>query len=612
MKYLTHFFKSIFTSSLAYSKKHKLLSTIGLIAIAVGGYYGYQAMFGSTGETKYVLSRASIGELKTTIVGTGQVSASNQIDLKAKASGSIVRVNAYVGQEMKAGQIIAQIDNRDVAISLESARLSLQKLTKPVDAETLTQAQNSLEDAQQSKIKAEVALAKAYEDGLTSVSSSFVDLPTIILGMNELFYTKDGFLSDTNISTLPSTAQLYRNSAGTLFDIVQNDYKALQSEYRLTARSNSTSTTDTLILKTYTLVSKLSEALKNTGLAVEFIRNSANSQTSAEATSALNDINGWISKNNTALNSLLSAKTSIENSRNDISTAVRNIKEKTESLTKTAQGTDALDIRSQQLSVAQKELEYDKYNIRAPFDGILAKLNVRVGDSTSDSVGIFITKQKVAEITLNEVDIANIQIGQTVLLTFDAVEDVTATGTVASVDLVGTVSQGVVSYTTQIAFDTTDERIKPGMSVSATIITKNKPNALLVPTSAIKNKNGEKYVETATMPAMPTRENKEFASSTRNVDSSSTTDNIRARGTFPMIQGNQNGVSLPTPPTERIVTLGESNDTSVEILSGLTEGEFVVTRTIMNATSTKSTANSLFSVPRTGGASGATGGARVR
>lgn len=619
MKRIAHLLRSSFN----YSKTHKIISTLVAVAVVTGGYYSYQALFGTNGETRYVLSRANIGDLTSTIVGTGQVSASNQIDLKAKASGNITRINAQVGQEMKAGELIAQIDNRDVSLSLQSARLSLQKLTQPADANTLTQAQNSLEDARQSKIKAEIALAKAYEDGLTAVSNSFVDLPSIIMGTNDIFYAKDGFLSDINISTMPSTAQSYRNSAGTLFDIVQNDYKDLQSEYRLIARSNSTSTTETLLLKTYTLTSKLSEALKNSGLAVEFIRNNANSQVTSQATTALNNINGWISKNNSNLNSLLTAKTAIENAKSDISTATRNIKEKTESLAQTVQGADPLDIRSQELNVAQKELDYDKYNIRAPFDGILAKLNIKVGDTAADTVGVFITKQKVAEITLNEVDIANIKVGQPVTLTFDAVDGLTATGTVASIDLVGTVSQGVVSYTTQIAFDTTDERIKPGMSVSATIITKNKSNVLLVPSSAVKSKGGEKYVEVADMSAMQASFRK-MNGSTNNAGSTtgSTSESIFRRqssstGAFSgsssfaggMRGSGQTGITLSTTPVEKIVTIGESNDTSVEILTGLNEGDFVVTRTIKNATTTKSTTGSLFSVPRAGGA--ATGGTRT-
>lgn len=621
MKNTAHYFKTGFASAFNYSKSHKIISAIAVVLIATGGYYSYKALFSATGETRYVLSRATVGDLQTTIVGSGQVSASNQIDLKAGASGNIVRVYAQTGQEMKAGQIIAQIDSRDASLSLQSAQLSLQKLTQPVDANTLTQAQNSLEDAKQAELSAEVALTKSYEDGLTSVSATFVDLPSIISGMNDLFYTSSGFLSDSNISTLSNTAQSYRYNAGSIFDSARNDYKALQADYfAQQARGNSTSTTEALIAKTYALSSKLSEALKNSALAVEYIRNNGNTQTSSQATTALSNINGWISKNNSDYNNLISAKTSIENAKSDIVTRTRDIKAKAESLAKTVQGADPLDVRSQELSLQQKQLDYDKYNIRAPFDGILAKLDVKIGDSASDAIGTFITKQKIAEITLNEVDIANVQVGQPVALTFDAVDGVTATGTVASVDLVGTVSQGVVSYTTQIAFDTDDARIKPGMSVSATIITKDKPSVLLVPASAVKTKNGQKYVEVAdssfgsrasstasTAGGLRMRNGSSTASSTESL--------ARGFGGFSGTIGGTTGIAFAVPPVQHIVTVGDSNDTSVEIVSGLDEGQFVVTKTIANATSTKAApAGSLFGGgARSGGAAGGSfGAARAR
>ncbi len=353
--------------------------------------------------------------------------------------------------------------------------------------------------------------------------------------------------------------------------------------------------------------------MKNTGLAIDYIRNTTTNQSTTQATTALTNVNGWISKNNTNLNTLISAKTAIENAKSDIQTASRNIKEQNESLNKIMSGADALDIRSQQLSIAQKELEYDKYNIRAPFDGILAKLDVKVGDTTSGSIGVFITKQKVADITLNEVDIANIKIGQPVELTFDAVEGLIATGTVASIDLVGTVTQGVVSYTTQVAFETPDERIKQGMSVSATIITNNKTGVLVVPASAIKTKGSEKYVEVAEIGTRDMGARNQNAdvnargSSTRNFSSSTNFNGMSRPG------NNQSGITLPTPPTSRAVTTGDSNDTLVEILSGITEGEFVVTKTVAGTSTTSSApaANSLFGTPRTG-STGGMGGTRAR
>ena len=70
---------------------------------------------------------------------------------------------------------------------------------------------------------------------------------------------------------------------------------------------------------------------------------------------------------------------------------------------------------------------------------------------------------------MNEVDAAKISVGNKTTLTFDATEDLTLTGKVAQIDTIGTVEQGVVSYKVKIAFDTQDERIKPGMTANASI-----------------------------------------------------------------------------------------------------------------------------------------------
>jgi HlyD family secretion protein len=101
--------------------------------------------------------------------------------------------------------------------------------------------------------------------------------------------------------------------------------------------------------------------------------------------------------------------------------------------------------------------------------------------SSGGTVATLITEQQVAEISLNEVDVAQVEVGQKVTLTYDAIEDLQISGSVAEVDLIGTTNQGVVSYTVTILFDTQDERIKPGMSVSATIITEIKQEVIVVP-----------------------------------------------------------------------------------------------------------------------------------
>jgi hypothetical protein len=55
-------------------------------------------------------------------------------------------------------------------------------------------------------------------------------------------------------------------------------------------------------------------------------------------------------------------------------------------------------------------------------------------------------------------------LGQKATLAFDAIDDVIVEATVSEIDVLGTVAQGVVTYTVKIAFDSDDDRIKPGMT----------------------------------------------------------------------------------------------------------------------------------------------------
>ncbi len=577
--------------SLSYYKTHKAIGSLILIAVFGVGYYTYGKIFSSSGTNQYVLARVTRGDIETTVTGTGQIAATNQIDIQAQASGRVTYIGAVAGQSMKAGQVIAKLDTTDISLSLQSARIALAKLKKPVDQSTLISSQNSLSDAEQQK-------TKAYEDAKISLSTTYLDIPDVVSNMHDLFYDGSGFLNDKTIASYSSIIRTYRDDAGVLFDASTQDIASAQNTYRANIQTTDPTTIESLLDQTYAAVSKLGDAVKKAKLTTDAIKNTfANGQNSSAATDAQSNIGAWTSKINNHLTDLLAVKTSINSAK-------RAILQKTESLSETVSGTDALDIQSQELNVRQKEIEYEKYIIRAPFDGVLAKLTIQKGDSVGGSnVGTFITKQKVAEITLNEIDAAKVAIGQPVTLTFDAVDDLTATGTVASIDLIGTVTQGVVNYTAKIAFDTQDERIKPGMSVSATITTSSKKDVLLVPSTAIKTKNGSSYVEVAQYTFASTTSRRTRTASS--AFATSTASSTRTRKMFT----NQTPITLSTTPTETPVTIGTTNNTQTEILTGLEEGQFVVSKTI-TSTSTSKTTTTTGSLFNLGGATRATGGQR--
>lgn len=291
-----------------------------------------------------------------------------------------------------------------------------------------------------------------------------------------------------------------------------------------------------------------------------------------QANTHLNSLASYNSKINSTLSSLLSARQAIDSDNQTINTAQRTITERQQSLDKLNAGTDALDLESAQLSVRQRQIaladaqqNYAKYALRAPIAGTIAAVSLVKGDQAGSgtSAVTIVSPQQLAEITLNEVDVAKVKLGQKATLSFDAIEGLTLTGTVADIDGIGAVSQGVVSYGVKIVFDTTDPQIKPGMSVSAAIITSVKQDVLMVPTSAV---SGATVGQTATVQVM------------------------------------QNGV-----PTPRVVTVGVSNDTNSEVSGNIAEGEEVVTQVIQPTTSSNQTRT-------TGGTSGLPfiGGGNVR
>ena len=222
-----------------------------------------------------------------------------------------------------------------------------------------------------------------------------------------------------------------------------------------------------------------------------------------------------------------------------------------------------LDLHSQELTVKQRENalldakeKLADYYVRAPFDGIIAKIDAKKGDPVSSAtvLAMLITRQKLAEVSLNEVDVAQIKVGQKATLTFDAIPDLTISGQVAEVDAVGTVSQGVVTYNIKIGFDTQDDRVKTAMSALAAIVTEAKPDVLLVPNSAVKSQGGISYVE------------------------------IPDESDMSVATANVSSAIFQNPTRQQQIEVGTANDEFTEVVSGLNEGDLVVTRTIQPTT----------------------------
>ena len=207
------------------------------------------------------------------------------------------------------------------------------------------------------------------------------------------------------------------------------------------------------------------------------------------------------------------------------------------------------------LSLQYQRQTAGKRLVVASIDGTVNSVIVKNGDDlsklssgSSRTVPIIIGDMGTlqTQVQINEVDVSNVQLGQKVMMTFSAIDGLTISGKVEKMDSLGTVTQGVVTYNAKISLDTLDPRIKPGMSVSASIITGVKQDVIIVPAGAIKKQGNTNYVQ--------------------------------------VLNGG-------TTPTQVNVTVGASNNTETEIQSGLNVGDKVVTKTVdpSATTSTSST-----------------------
>jgi len=163
----------------------------------------------------------------------------------------------------------------------------------------------------------------------------------------------------------------------------------------------------------------------------------------------------------------------------------------------------------------------------------------------------------IATFNISEIEVSLIKPGQKATVTLDSISDKTFTGKVVSVDRVGSVTNNVTTYPIIIQLDTSSELILPNMTAVANVITDSKSDILIIPSAAITYQNDQTLVTI-----------------------------IKDE-----IEVNQK------------VEIGISNDTQVEIISGLNESDVVVTGSVSTGKTTEEESGG-FIIPGSGGGGG--------
>ncbi len=158
---------------------------------------------------------------------------------------------------------------------------------------------------------------------------------------------------------------------------------------------------------------------------------------------------------------------------------------------------DALDKAESSLESAKTTLDntqetYDNYTITAPISGKVITKSVKAGDKISKSSSgsttlatIYDMSDYTFEMSVDELDVKSVAVGQKVTITADAVSGKSFSGTVTNVSLKSTTTDGVTNYPVTITLDDGMEDLLPGMNVDGIIILDEASDVLTIPADAL-------------------------------------------------------------------------------------------------------------------------------
>ena len=208
---------------------------------------------------------------------------------------------------------------------------------------------------------------------------------------------------------------------------------------------------------------------------------------------------------------------------------------------------DSVDnqLKNAKASLESAQDRLDDYMVTSPITGTVVEKTVKAGDnvgtgSNSNNTLCIIYDLTYLEMTLNidELDIDNVEVGQTVNITSDAKAGQTYTGVVTKVSVVGNTSGGTTTYPVTVRIDETDG-LRPGMNVDAEIVLSSADDVLAIPSLAVNR--GDTVLVTSDSPSAANALEQE------------------APEGYAYVQ----------------VTTGVSDDSYIEITSGLQEGDTV-------------------------------------
>jgi len=433
------------------------------------------------------------GDLVVKVSETGTIEPVDKIDVKSKVAGRLISIPVEEGEYVKKGQLIALVDRSLIDPQIASTRAELEDGQAHL-AQTIAQYNLSVKQDQMAIAQSEASLLSA-ETHLAVVKAT--------ARPQEL--AQDQEAVDRAKITFDDAQRNEQRKA----KLLQSGYIP-QSDY------------DTAQVALNTASSNLESAQQALSLALAGPRDVDVADAAAGVNAA--EVNLETAKINAEENlvkkyDIDQARASVEQTSNDLDQLLVNLSDTT--------------IVAPSAGIVLKKYKEEDEIVQS----------AETGFSDAQSIIVTLGNNVCVNVGINEIDIAKVQVGAPVLITVDALPNVTFNGVVTAIapastnefdssgDATTTTQTSIAKFEVGIAFQNADSRLRPGMTANVDIISAEHKSTLMLPLEGID------------------------------------------------FTGKSGTVNVLTPGNKQVirnVTLGLQNDTDVEVLSGLSEGDRVV------------------------------------
>ncbi len=467
--------------------KKQLAAGVLALALIGGGLFWYQ----KTASAKDAASKAgqvrtsavTRGTLTSELTSSGVISPKDTYSITSLVEGEVIAAEFEEGDQVEEGQVLYQIDVSSMESELRSANNSLERAS-----DSLAHAQEEYQDA----------LADYSGNTYKSTRTGFIKELKIEAG--DKVGSNTELASIYNDQTMKIKVPFLSGEAALIGAGNQAVLTLADTEEQLTGVVTSVSNMDEVLSGGRMVRYVTLEVANPGGLTTSHTATVTIGDFTCSAEGAFEPLTDTVMKAEVSGNVEVEALLVHEGDFVTVGTPIfRIVSSDVEEILRTYK--DAVDSAEEKLESAQSKVDttqddYENYTITAPISGQVIKKNIKTGDNISrnSSSGdttlavIYDLSQVTFEMSVDELDVRSVQVGQTVQVTADAVEGKTFTGKVTNISLESSQSNGVTNYPVTVTLDEVGELL-PGMNVDGVIILDEVSDALMIPVDGLMRGN---------------------------------------------------------------------------------------------------------------------------